>query len=205
MKIGNNEKIIFSLMKKYPNLTTMNLHVLFTILTGRKININRMFLSLRIKGLLDERNRLIKNSSIPEQDLLLDINIDKEILDNIQDLDEFIKIGNTAKSLLYVLSKVKKSSLQFLVTLFDKSERSIYAVLQRLEQKNLVYSYNSKIYHLNTLGKRYNPKYYVITDLGKVMAKIKTAKIDHEHLDQLLEKTHDEIESMHQIFNSTKT
>jgi len=205
MKIGNNEKIIYSLMKKYPNLTTLHLHILFTILTNRKIDINRMFLSLRIKGLLDEKNRLTKNSAIDEHDLLVDVGIDKEILDNLQDLDEYIKIGKTAKSLLYVLSKVKKSSLQFLMDLFDKSERSIYAVLQRLEEKNLVYSYTSKIYHLNTVGRRYSPKYYVITDVGKIMAKIKTDKIDHTHLDELLEKTHDEIDTMHRVFNSSKT
>jgi DNA-binding PadR family transcriptional regulator len=205
MKIGNNEKIIFSLIKKYPHLTTVNLHVLFTMLTHRKININRMFLSLRIKGLLDEKNRLTKNSSIDEHDVLVEIDIDKDILDNLQALDEFIKLGNTAKSLLYVISKVKKASLQFLVDLFDKSERSTYAVLQRLEQKNLVYSYNSKIYHLNTLGRRYSPKYYVITDVGRIMAKIKSDKIDHERLDRLLEKTQNEIESMHKIFHSPKT
>lgn len=205
MKIGNDEKLVFSLLKKYPQLTPVQLHVIFTMIANKKRDMNRLLLSLRIKGLLDSKNKPAKNPTIGERDLMVEIDLDRETLEGLQNLDDLIKIGNTAKSILYILSKIKKSSLQFLSEFFDESTRSIYAVLQRLEQKNLVYSYNSKIHHLNTRGRRFSPKYYVITDLGKIIAKTKTTTINHDHLDKLLEKTQGEIDSMHQLFHTTKT
>lgn len=203
MRIGNDEKLVLSLLKKYHKLTDTNLQLLFAITSNKKRNTNKIIRSLKIKRLIDEKNCIMESL---QQETLYEIEIDKEILDNITHLDEFVKLGKTAKSIIYVLSQIKKSSIQFLVELLDESTRNVYAVLQRLEEKNLVYSYNSKIYHLNTRGRRFSPKYYVITDLGKIMAKLKTDnKVDVKRLDKLLNKTRSEIESMHKTFDTAKT
>ncbi len=202
MRIGNDEKIVFSLLKKYPYLNDANLQMLFAIITNKKRDTSKIMQSLRIKDLIDEKNKPTQSSTT--NDLTLEIKIDKEILDNLQNLDEFIKLGKTAKSILYILSKIKKSSLQFLTEFLDESARNTYAILQRLEEKSLVYSYNSKIYHLNTRGRRFSPKYYVITDLGKVVARIKTDKVNHDQLDKLLQSTQNEIGMMHKVFKNTK-
>jgi predicted transcriptional regulator len=203
MRIGNDEKIVFSLLKKYPTLTEKNLQLIFLFLTNKKRNTSKILQSLRIKGLIDKENQVITANN---QDIFVDIRIEREILDNLQNLEEFIKLGKTAKSILFILSKIKKSSLQFLANSLNESTRNIYAVLQRLEEKNLIYSYNSKIYHLNSRGRRFNPRYYVITDLGKIIARIKTDdKVDQQQIEKLLEKTQREIESMHKTFNTTNT
>lgn len=202
MRIGNDEKIVFSLLKKYPTLTDINIQALFTILTNKKRNTSKITQSLKIKGLLDAKG--IPTDDPVADELISEIKIDKEILDNLPKLDEFIKLGKTAKSILYVLSKIKKSSLQFLAEFLGESERNTYAIMQRLEEKSLVYSYNSKIYHLNARGRRFSPKYYVITDLGKVVTRIKTDKDNSDHLDRLLETTQEEIGMMHKIFKNTK-
>lgn len=203
MRIGNDEKIVFSLLKKYPTLTEKNLQLLFLFLTNKKRDTSKILQSIRLKGMIDNKNQVITESA---QDIFVDIRIENEILDNLQNLEEFIKLGKTAKSILFILSKIKKSSLQFLANSLNESTRNIYAVLKRLEEKNLVYSYNSKIYHLNSRGRRFNPRYYVITDLGKIIARIKTDnKVDKQQIEKLLEKTQSEIESMHKTFNTVNT
>jgi DNA-binding PadR family transcriptional regulator len=203
MRIGNDERIILSLLKKYPTLTEKNLQLLYLFLTNKKRDTAKILQSVRIKGLIDDENQVVTEDV---QDVLVDIQIEKEILDNLQNLEEFIKLGKTAKSVLFILSKIKKSSLQFLANSLNESPRNIYAIMQRLEEKHLIYSYNSKIYHLNSRGRRFNPRYYVITDLGKIIARIKTDdKVDQQPIEKLLEKTQSEIESMHKTFNTTNT
>ncbi len=203
MKIGNDEKIVFSLLAKHPGLTKTNLQLLFAFVTNKKRDSGKIVQSLKIKGLINEKNLPVDHQA--RENLMMDIKIDKEILDNIHNLDDFIKLGKPAKSILYVLSQIKKSSLQFLADLMGESTRNTYAVLQRLEEKSLVYSYNSKIYHLNTRGRRFSPKYYLITDLGKIVAKIKAENtIDRKKIDTFLQRTNGEIESMHKVFGAAK-
>lgn len=200
MRIGNDERIVLSLLKKHPTLTEKNLQLLFLFLTDKKRDTSKILQSVRIKGLIDEENRVVDESI---QDVLVDIQIEEEILENLQNLEEFIKLGKTAKSILFILSKIKKSSLQFLANALNESPRNIYAVMQRLEEKNLIYSYNSKIYHLNSRGRRFNPRYYVITDLGKITARIKTNdRVDQQQIKKMLEKTQNEIETMHKVFST---
>ncbi|TBR26047.1 MAG: hypothetical protein EPO63_00760 [Candidatus Nitrosotenuis sp.] len=203
MRIGNDERIILSLLKKHPKLTEKNLQMLYLFLTNKKRDTSKILQSVRIKGLIDKENQVISKDV---QDVFVDIQIEKEILDNLQNLEELIKLGKTAKSILFILSKIKKSSLQFLATSLNESTRNVYSILQRLEEKNLIYSYNSKIYHLNSRGRRFNPRYYVITDLGKLTARIKTDdKVDLQQIEKLLEQTQSEIESMHKTFNTANT
>ncbi|MGQ0772005.1 MAG: hypothetical protein ACT4NT_04460 [Nitrososphaerota archaeon] len=183
-------------------MTKTNLQLLFGFVTNKKRDAGKIIQSLKIKGILDEMNLPNKNML---KENMMDIKVDKEILDNINSLEEFAKLGKPAKSILYVLAQIKKSSLRFLADLMDESARNTYAVLQRLEEKNLVYSYNSKIYHLNVRGRRFSPRYYVITDLGKIVAKIKAdVTIDQKKIDALLQKTNGEIESMHRVFSAAK-
>jgi len=201
MKIGNDEKIVFTLLARNPGLTKTNLQLLFFFVTNKKRDTGKIIKSLKIKNLIDEKNLPLQNN--PE--LLTDIKIEKEILENIASLDDLVKLGRPARSLLYALSKIKKSSLQFLADLLGESSRNTYAVLQRLEEKSLVYSYNSKIYHLNARGRRFSPKYYVITDLGRTVAKIKARNaLDHKKIEAFLRRTNEEIESMHKVFGSEK-
>ncbi len=203
MRIGNDERIILSLLKKYPTLTAKNIQLLFLVMTNKKRDTSKILQSVRIKGLIDKENQVISKDV---QDVFVDIQIEKEILDNLQNLEELIKLGKTAKSILFILSKIKKSSLQFLATSLNESTRNVYSILQRLEEKNLIYSYNSKIYHLNSRGRRFSPRYYVITDLGKLTARIKTDdKVDLQQIEKLLEQTQSEIESMHKTFNTANT
>lgn len=205
MRIGNDEKTVYSLLTSYPGLSRDNLQVLFTFVSNKKRDTGKIIQSLQLKGLVDKSNHTLKSKPIEDEDLLVDVKIDHEILDNIDNLSEFAKLGKPAKMILYILAQIKKSSLQFLADTLGQSTHNTYAVLQRLEEKNLVYSYNSKIYHLNTRGRRFNPKYYVITDLGKIAAKIKANNIDLRQIDALLEKTKAEIEYMHRVFNTAKT
>ncbi|WP_042687612.1 hypothetical protein [Candidatus Nitrosotenuis chungbukensis] len=200
MRIGNDERIVLSLLKKYPTLTEKNLQLLYLFFTNKKRDTSKILQSVRIKGLIDDENQVVAKET---QGILVDIQIEEEILDNLQNLEEFIKLGKTAKSVLFILSKIKKSSLQFLADTLNESPRNIYAVMQRLEEKSLIYSYNSKIYHLNSRGRRFNPRYYVITDLGKITARIKTDdKVDQQQIKKILEKTQNEIETMHKAFST---
>ncbi|MEO9309927.1 MAG: hypothetical protein ABI337_06490 [Nitrososphaera sp.] len=200
MRIGNDEKLVYSLLTKYPGLSRNNLQVLFTFVSNKKRDTGKIIQSLQLKGLVDKSNHTLKSTSIKTENLLVDIIIDDEILRNIDNLSEFAKLGKPAKMILYILAQIKKSSLQFLADTLGQSTHNTYAVLKRLEEKNLVYSYNSKIYHLNTRGRRFNPKYYVATDLGKIVAKIKANSMDLKQIDTMLESTKAEIESMHRVF-----
>jgi DNA-binding MarR family transcriptional regulator len=200
MRIGNDEKLVYSLLTKYPGLSRNNLQVLFTFVSNKKRDTGKIIQSLQLKRLVDKSNHTLKSTSIKTENLLVDIIIDDEILRNIDNLSEFAKLGKPAKMILYILAQIKKSSLQFLADTLGQSTHNTYAVLKRLEEKNLVYSYNSKIYHLNTRGRRFNPKYYVATDLGKIVAKIKANSMDLKQIDTMLESTKAEIESMHRVF-----
>lgn len=196
MRIGNNEKIIFSLLKNYPDLSRNDLQVLFTLITHKQARVDLIINSLKRKELIDEQTCAVDYSEIDEE-LFPNVQIPKKILDNVRHLDEPVKLGKTAKSILYVLYQTKKSSLQFLAKFFKIPIRNTYAILKRLEEKNLVISYNSRIRHVNTLGRHYNPKYYVLTDLGQLWLQIKLdGTINTKHIDKLLEKPQNEIKIM---------
>lgn len=193
MRIGDNEKIVVSLLKKYPKLNNTSLQLLFSVLTGRKARIDSILFSLRVKGILDDETGDISDSEIKLDDNLLAI--DKDIIDNIKSLSEPIKFGMLAKSILYVISKTEKSSIQFLSIFFKEKENNIYAILKRLEEKNLIASYISRIRHQNKSGRRFNPKYYVITDFGRlwIRTRFDDAKIIKK-IDNLLINAQQEID-----------
>ena len=55
MRIGNNEKIILSLMKKYKKYDEKELHILFLYATQKKARVDIILHSLRIKGILNKK------------------------------------------------------------------------------------------------------------------------------------------------------
>lgn len=187
MRIGNNEKIVLSLMKKYKKYGEKELHILFLYATQKKARVDVILHSLRIKGILNKKNKLdfssIDNIELPH------IMIPKEILEHLEYLTHTIKIGKLAKSILYVLLKTEKCSLQFISLLFKESTKNTYAILQRLEEKNFVTSYHSRIRHVDVNGRKYNPKYYLLTDLGKTWLLVYgNEKLDINNINKALEK-----------------
>lgn len=191
MRIGDNEKIVVSILKKYPKLNNAALQLLFSVITGRKARIDSILFSLKVKGIVDETRGII-DSDVKIGDS--NFSIDNDIIENINSLSEPMKFGLLAKSILYVISKTEKSSIQFLSVFFNEKENNIYAILKRLEEKNLIASYISRIKHQNKSGRRFNPKYYVITDFGKLWLRThfdNTKQI--KKIDELLANTQREI------------
>jgi DNA-binding PadR family transcriptional regulator len=187
MRIGNNEKIVLSLMKKYKKYDEKELHVLFLYAAQKKARVDVILHSLRIKGILNKKNR--PDVSFIEDTELPSMVVPKEILDNLEHLAHTIKIGNLAKSILYVLFKTEKCSLQLISMLFKEPVKNIYAILQRLEEKNFVTSYHSRIKHVDVNGRKYNPKYYLLTDLGKTrMLVYGNKELDVNNINKALEK-----------------
>ncbi|MEX2192255.1 MAG: hypothetical protein WD717_02590 [Nitrosarchaeum sp.] len=187
MRIGNNEKTVLSLMKKYKKYDERELHILFLYAAQKKARVDVILHSLRIKGILNKKNR--PDFSFIEDTELPDIAVPKEILDNLEHLARTIKIGNLAKSILYVLFKTEKCSLQLISMLFKEPVKNTYAILQRLEEKNFVTSYHSRIKHVDVNGRKYNPKYYLLTDLGKTwMLVYGNEELDVNNINTALEK-----------------
>lgn len=187
MRIGNNEKTIISLMKKYKKYDEKELYILFLYATQKKARVDVILHSLRIKGILNNKNKpdfsFIDNMELPH------MVIPKEILEHLEYLTHTIKIGKLAKSILYVLLKTEKCSLQFISLIFKESTKNTYAILQRLEEKNFVTSYHSRIRHVDTNGRKYNPKYYLLTDLGKTWLLVYgNEKTDVNNINSVLDK-----------------
>jgi len=194
MKLGINERIVLAILKKYTKINEKQLGWLFSIICKKKGRIDHIIHSLKIKGLIvNEKNfsldkQTIKNIDLPE------ININKELVNNLKHIDD-IKLGKLGKSIIYVLEKTEKSSLQFLSVFFQKPTKNIYAILQRLEEKNIVISYNSRIKRLNSTGKKYHPKYYILTDHGKLWLEINENIIENkDQIDTLLKEPEEKIQ-----------
>lgn len=194
MRIGDNEKIVLSLLKKYPKLDKTALQLLFLVITGRKARIDSILFSLKVKGILDEETGDVVDPVDIDHGLSA---IDADIVANIESLSEPMKFGKLAKSVLYVLSKTEKSSIQFLSMFFNERENNIYAILKRLEEKNLIASYVSRIKHQNKSGRRFSPKYYVITDFGRLWIRTHFEdKTSMQKMDDLLTRTQGEIKTI---------
>ncbi len=75
MRIGNNEKIVLSLMKKYKKYDEKELHILFLYTTQKKARVDIILHSLRIKGFLDKKNKpdfsFIEDTELPSISLVL--------------------------------------------------------------------------------------------------------------------------------------
>lgn len=194
MKLGNNEKIVLAILKKYSNVDEKQLGGLFSIISKKTGRMDTIIHSLKIKGFLtDSENfcvdkQMIKNLDLPK------IFINPEQVKDLKHI-EGVKLGKLGKSIIYVLDKIEKASLQFLSTFFHTSSKNVYAIMQRLEEKNIVISYNSRIRRLNSSGKKYHPKYYILTDIGKLWLEINENKIENKKsIDILLRKPEERIQ-----------
>ncbi|AFS82985.1 hypothetical protein [Candidatus Nitrosopumilus sediminis] len=194
MKLGDSEKTVLAILKKYPKINDKQLNDIFTIITKKKGRIDTITHSLKIKGLMSNskdfsvEKHAIKNIDLPK------INISKEYVKILKEMDE-IKLGKLGKSIIYVLGKTEKSSLQFLSTFFQKPPKNIYAILQRLEEKNMLISYHSRIKRVNSSGRKYHPKYCVLTDHGKLWLEINENRIENrDQIDLLLKEPEEKIQ-----------
>ncbi len=126
--------------------------------------------------------------------MLPEISLEKDIIQDLESLED-VKIGQIGKSIIYTLEKTDKASLQFLSSFFKKPTRNIYAILQRLEEKDMVTSYNATIRRINSAGRRYHPKYYVLTKHGKAWLESNIDSIKNKkQIDYSLKKTEEQIQ-----------
>lgn len=194
MKLGDSEKIVLAILKKYPKINEKQLNDIFTIITKKKGRIDTIIHSLKIKGLMSNGKNFSVDKHAIENIGLPEISISKEHVKILKEMDE-IKLGNIGKSIIYVLEKTEKSSLQFLSAFFQKPPKNIYAILQRLEEKNILISYHSRIKRVNSSGRKYHPKYYVLTDHGKLWLEINENRIkNNDQIDMLLKEPEEKIQ-----------
>lgn len=205
MRIGKSEKILLSLMFNHPNLEESALQILLQLATGKKQRLSRLLSTLREKNLI-EKNRLVTTSKDNAVITLSEVQMDKEITDEIELVHHSFKLGKRARVILYILVKIDRASLQFLATCSEETIKNTFAVLKRLEESHLVYGYASKIPYRNVRGRRYRPKYYGITKLGRLLVQVKFNKpSDFGKIDELLENTENTLVGMKESFRSTKT
>lgn len=205
MRIGKSEKTLLSLMLNHPNLEESALQILLQLSTGKKQRLPRLLSTLREKNLV-EKNRLATTSKGNAVIALPEDHIDKEITGEIELVNRSFKLGKGAKVFLYILAKIDRASLQFLATGSKETIKNTFAVLKRLEESHLVYGYASKIPYRNARGRRYRPKYYGITKLGRLLVQVKFDKLsEFGKIDKLLENTENALVGMKESFRSTKT
>ncbi|NIP62689.1 MAG: hypothetical protein GWN01_03605 [Nitrosopumilaceae archaeon] len=186
MKIGNNEKILAILIRTYPNISDNKLRLLFQYVTGKNIKLKRTLVSLRNKRLVYKNsNRLYPDVSdkLKLGNAKTLVSLAKELGNSNQVLEKNLRLGKKEKAVLYILSKINQSSLQFLATCTVQKTENIFPVLKRLEENELIHSYTSPIRHRNANGRWYRPKHYKITEMGKIISK----KIDRYDLDQKID------------------
>ena len=194
MRIGNNEKIILAILKNHNDLTEKQLNAAFKIIAKKSGRIDTIMHSLRIKGFITSAkdysvdHTAIQNITLPE------ISLEKKQIQELESLED-VKLGQLGKSMIYTLEKTGKASLQFLSSFFKKPTRNIYAILQRLEEKDLVASYNATIRRINSAGRRYHPKYYILTKHGKAWLESNMDSIKNKkQIDKSLKKTEEQIQ-----------
>jgi len=192
MKIGKVERLVLLLLKQY----SMNSGAVSTILRAKGhvntgLSVRRAIKALRRKGLIDHSNKLTRDGtrhimSIKSNDASVNISdIDVNVLGNK------LKLGTKAKILLYILTKIDHAALQFLTMISGEHTKNISAVLNRLEDNGLVYGYKNMIAFTNARGRHYRPKYYRITDLGKLVSSATRSEIGKmsSAIDAILEDT----------------
>lgn len=188
MKIGKVEKLVLLLLKKYnmsANALSIILRATGHIRTGPSVR--RAVQTLRMKGLIDNSNKLTPTGArfVRQIDDLAELNgIDPKIIDRL-------KVGVKGKALLYILTKIDHAALQFLSAVMKEPVKNISAVLNRLEDNGLVYGYRNMMAFTDSKGRRYRPKYYRITDAGKMVSSATSSEIGKMKnvIDEMLEYT----------------
>jgi hypothetical protein len=194
MKLGRVEKLVLILLKhKKMDTTTLSkflrIHGYFR--TDRSVR--RAVHSLRRKGCLDTLNRLTgKGRKLTGTINMIDTNLDIGKLDAMPPLNMRMRLGIREKTFLYILSKIDRAAVQFLATVSGESPKYTSEILRKLELKELVYGHNSVVLFTNAKGKRYRPRYYGITEYGKLLSSIVADDVktrqEAMHIDRMLEE-----------------
>ncbi|WP_299290113.1 hypothetical protein [Nitrosopumilus sp.] len=197
MRIGNNEKTVLSIIKKHPDISENSLHILFLLVTGKKLRLWRTIESLREKQLIEEGKFILKNFEIK----IPNLELKEDFLNKYSNIDENLRLGKKEKLILFILSKIKSASFQFLIKCTEESKENLFPVVQRLEEQELIQGYHSPIRHVNSNGKRYRPKHYQITKLGFLVKDIKLTdfQCDNKIL-KTISKTEKQIKQMEYDF-----
>lgn len=171
MKIGKVERLVLLLLKQ----NSMSTNTLSIILRAEGYvktapSVRRAVQTLRLKGLIDRSNKLTHDGMKYVKRMK-----DNEVVNaNTSELDvkiiDGLKLGMKEKVLLYILTKIDHAALQFLSTIMKEPAKNISAVLNRLEDNGLVYGYRNMIAFTDSRGRRYRPKYYRITNAGKMIS-----------------------------------
>jgi DNA-binding PadR family transcriptional regulator len=190
MKIGKVERLVLLVLKQ--NSTSTNALSVLLRASGRvktAPSVRRAVQTLRSKGFIDHSNKLthdgMKYVKHMKGDNVVNTNeLDVKIVDGL-------KLGTKEKILLYILTKIDHAALQFLSTIMREPVKNISAVLNRLEDNGLVYGYRNMITFTDSKGRRYRPKYYRITNTGKMISSATRSEISKmiSMVDGMLEDT----------------
>jgi DNA-binding PadR family transcriptional regulator len=192
MKIGKVERLALLLLKQQ----NMNAGAIATILRAKGIvktglSARRAIKTLQRKGFIDDSNKLTQKGSRYTKSVTNSDNVGVNVGDlDVSVLGKNLKLGTKAKILLYILAKIDHASLQFLMMITTEHTKNISAVLTRLEYNGLVYGYRNMLKFSNVRGRRYRPKYYRITSLGRIVSLATRAEIKNaKAIDAVLEDT----------------
>lgn len=132
-------------------------------------SVSRAVASLKRKKFLDNSNRLTKEGiEFVKSNELDKVKVDRDGI-KLDAIEYSIRLGAKEKKLLYILSRIDRGALQLLTLISGERSKNTSLALSRLEEKGLVYGYINKIMFTNSRGIRYRPKYYGITDLGRMV------------------------------------
>ncbi len=191
MKIGKVERLVLLLLKQ----NSMSTNALSIILRAEGYvktapSVRRAVQTLRLKGLIDLSNKLTHDGM-----KYVKLMKDNVVNANTKELDakiiDGLKLGMKEKVLLYILTKTDHAALQFLSTIMKEPVKNTSAVLNRLEDNGLVYGYRNMIAFADSRGRRYRPKYYRITNTGKMISSATRTEISKiiGRIDGMLEDT----------------
>lgn len=190
MKIGKVERLVLLVLKQN-SISTNALSVLLRA-SGRvktAPSVRRAVQTLRSKGFIDHSNKLTYDGMkyvkhMKGDNVVNTSELDVKIVDGL-------KLGTKEKILLYILTKIDHAALQFLSTIMSEPAKNISAVLNRLEDNGLVYGYRNMIAFTDSRGRRYRPKYYRITNTGRMISSATRSEISKmiSMVDGMLEDT----------------
>jgi len=191
MKIGKVERLVLLLLKQ----NSMSTNALSIILRAEGYvktasSVRRAVQTLRLKGLIDRSNKLTHDGM-----KYVKLMKDNVVNANTKELDakiiDGLKLGMKEKVLLYILTKTDHAALQFLSAIMKEPVKNTSAVLNRLEDNGLVYGYRNMIAFTDSKGRRYRPKYYRITNTGKMFSSATRSEISKAivMIDDTLEDT----------------
>lgn len=184
LKLTRIQLLALAIIESSLTITPQVIKIILQTETGEDIRIDRVITSLSKKGLIKTEPLKINDSiNLPT---LPKISFDPDTVKNFEMVSK-MKLGKSSKLFLYILSKIDHASLQFLSATAKTNQKNTFAILQRLEYWGLVSGYSSRIMHFNSYGRRYNPKFYHITNLGRLTSQLKNKNNQFSEIDSMLD------------------